>query len=57
MKIIVLGTGKSPCRKRKLSEQDAIALVMKRWSIPKKGKNEKNYYYCRECDSFHTTSL
>ena len=58
MKTIVLGMGKTPCRKKKLSEQSAIAIVMKRcYTVRKNGKNEKNYYYCKECDAFHVTSL
>ena len=58
MKTIVLGLGKSPCTKKKLSEESAIAIVMQRcYTVHKNGKNEKNYYYCKECDAFHTTSL
>lgn len=57
IKAIVLGTNVNVCTKKSLTLEQAQALIMERWANPKKGKNEKNYYYCKEHDSFHTTSL
>ena len=57
MRYLVLGTTDKVCQKKKLTEEDALVIIMKRWAKPKKGKGEKNYYYCKQCDAFHTTSL
>lgn len=58
IRAVVLGADtRDICVKKKLSFEQAEILIIKRWVNPQKGKNEKNIYYCKDCDAFHTTSL
>ena len=57
IRAVVLGMSEKVCIKKKLTFDQAEELVMKRWANPQEGRNEKNHYYCKECDAFHTTSL
>lgn len=46
------------CKKRKLDKVGALMVIMKSQKQTQKNfnRNEKRYYFCKECNAYHTTS-